>query len=68
MCRVAKEVRVFPLLALDAERSPHVDVLQQRLGAEGYTIRIDEVPYEFQRGGNQMMTVRADVQSAHEPH
>ena len=25
MCRVAKEVRVFPLLALDGERSSYVD-------------------------------------------
>ena len=59
MCRVAKEVRVFPLLALDGARSPYVDPLQKRLGPEGYTISIDEVPYEFQRGGNQMMRVRA---------
>jgi hypothetical protein len=59
MCRVAKEARVFPLLALDGERSPYVDALRKRLGAEGYVISIDEVPYEFQRGGNQMMRVRA---------
>jgi hypothetical protein len=61
MCRVAKEVRVFPLLALDGERSSYVDALQKRLGAEGYAISIDEVPYEFQRGGNQMMRVRVGV-------
>jgi hypothetical protein len=64
MCSVAKEVRVFPLLALDGQRSPHVDVLQKRLGAEGYAIRIDEVPYEFQRGGNQMMRVRGPSSKA----
>jgi hypothetical protein len=58
MCRVAKEVRVFPLLALDGERSPYVDTLQKRLKAEGYAISIDEVPYEFQRGGTQMMRIR----------
>jgi hypothetical protein len=61
MCRVAKEVRVFPLLAVDGERSSYVDALQKRLGAEGYAISIDEVPYEFQRGGNQMMRVRVGV-------
>jgi hypothetical protein len=61
MCRVGKEVRVFPLLALDGERSSYVDALQKRLGAEGYAISIDEVPYEFQRGGNQMMRVRVGV-------
>jgi hypothetical protein len=59
MCRVAKEIRVFPLLALDGERSPHVAAVLKRLEAEGYAIIIDEVPYEFQRGGNQMMRARA---------
>ena len=68
MCRVAKEVRVFPLLALDGERSPHLDALKKRLGAEGYAITIEEVPYEFQRRGNQMMRVRAGMRSAHESH
>ena len=37
----------------------YVDALQKRLGAEGYAISIDAVPYEFQRGGNQMMRIRA---------
>jgi hypothetical protein len=68
MCRVAREVRIFPLVALSGARSPHVDTLQKQLGTEGYAVSIDEVPYEFQRGGNQMMTVRADVRSVHEPH
>jgi hypothetical protein len=65
VCRVAKEVRVFPLIALDGTRSPYVDALQKRLEAEGYAVNIDEVPYEFQRDGNQMMKVRAGVRSAH---
>ena len=55
--RVAHEVRVFPLLALGGERSPYMDALQKRLGAEGYATRIEKVHYEFQRGGNQMMRV-----------
>jgi hypothetical protein len=45
-----------------------VDALQKRLGAEGYAISIDEVPYEVQRGGNQMMRVRVGVRSAQESH
>jgi hypothetical protein len=58
MARVATEVRVFPLLALGRERSLHVDAVQRRLQADGCLVNIEKVPYEFQRGGNEMMRIR----------
>jgi hypothetical protein len=58
MSRVASEVRVFPLLALGAKRSRHVDPVCERLRQDGYFVAIEQVPYEFQRGGNQMIRVR----------
>ena len=58
MCRVAGEARVFPLLALDGGRSPHVDPVAADLRARGYTISIESVSYEFQRGGNEMLRAR----------
>jgi len=58
MARVATEVRVFPLLALGAKRSPYVDAMQHRLQADGYEVSIGNVPYEFQRGGNEMLRIR----------
>jgi hypothetical protein len=58
MCRVADEVRVFPLLALDGRRSPHVAPLIDALTAAGDHVQIETVPYEFQRGGNQMLRLR----------
>jgi hypothetical protein len=58
MARVATEVRIFPLLALGARRSMHVDGVCQRLSAQDFLVRIEQVPYEFQRGGNEMMRVR----------
>jgi hypothetical protein len=59
MCRVADEVRVFPLLALGAAPSPHVQPMVDHLRRRGLQASIDNVPYEFQRGGNQMLRVRA---------
>jgi hypothetical protein len=59
MTRVAREVRIFPLLALGAARSSHVDGVSQRLSNSGFVVTIESVPYEFQRGGNQMMRVRS---------
>jgi len=55
---VAKEVRVFPLLALGGLPSPFVDTCGGMLREMGYDVSIQRVDYEFQRGGNQMMRVR----------
>ncbi len=61
MCRVATEVRVFPLLALDAKRSLCVDGCIADLRALGHTVAIERVPYEFQRGGHEMLRIRCRV-------
>jgi hypothetical protein len=60
MLRVAAEVRVFPLLSLGGARSPFVDGCVTSLAAAGYRVTIEAVPYEFQRGGNQMMRLQAE--------
>ena len=59
LCRVAREVRVFPLLALGGERSPHLDSSVDALQAAGFRVTVESVAYEFQRGGNQMMCITA---------
>ena len=57
LCRVAKEVRIFPLLQLGATPSPHVDPISNALIDDGYTVSQPKVPYEFQRGGNRMLEI-----------
>jgi len=57
MCRVAAEVRVFPLVTLEGSRSPFVDACASDLIASGAELTIERVPYEFQRGGNEMLRV-----------
>jgi hypothetical protein len=57
LCRVAGEVRIFPLLALDGSASPYVARLVDDLSGS-LEVSLETVPYEFQRGGNQMMRVR----------
>lgn len=58
MCRVAREVRIFPLLNYNGEVSPYLEPLLETLGKSAYSASIEEVPYEFQRGGNKMLRIR----------
>jgi hypothetical protein len=58
MCRVAGEARIFPLLKGYGGPSPYLEPVITRLRDRGYTATIREVPYEFQRGGDQMLAVR----------
>jgi len=58
LLRVAPEVRIFPVLTLAGERSPHVALVVEAMTALGHQASIEEVPYAFQRGGNQMLRLR----------
>jgi len=59
LARVAREVRIFPLLALGGAQSPFVPTLTASLRKSGYAVTLERVPYEFQRGGNEMMRIIA---------
>jgi hypothetical protein len=58
LLRVAPEVRIFPLLKLDGELSPYVDLVVTELSQQGCLVQIQPVTYEFQKGGNQMLRIR----------
>ena len=55
--RVARDVRIFPLLALGGQPSPHLGAAREALTRDGWQTSIERVPYEFQRGGNEMLRV-----------
>lgn len=58
MLRVSCEVRVFPLLTLDGALSPHLDFIIKHLADHGVDVQVKRVPYEFQRGGNEMLVIK----------
>jgi SAM-dependent methyltransferase len=58
LCRVAPEVRIFPLLELGGRASRHIAPVAGHLSAAGLTVSFETVPYEVQRGGNQMLRIR----------
>lgn len=57
LCRVSKEIRIFPLLALGGAPSPLLTPISQHVQGLGCAVSIEIVPYEFQRGGNEMLRV-----------
>ena len=60
MLRVGTEVRIFPLLDLDGQPSPHVEPTLAALRCRIDAVRVD-VPFEFQRGARQMLRLRNRV-------
>ena len=57
LCRVASEVRVFPLLDLTATRSSKLEEVKSQLARFGKGVSVERVDYEFQKGGNEMLRI-----------
>jgi hypothetical protein len=57
MLRVAKEVRIFPLLDLSNNKSPHLEPLLSFLRENRYNCEIRESDYEFQKGAFEMLKI-----------
>jgi hypothetical protein len=57
LCRVAGEVRLFPLLTLQQKPSQYLPAVLSALHAEGWQSEVQTVDYELMRGGNQMLRV-----------
>lgn len=58
LCRVAQQVRIFPLLKLSGELSPFLQPIIQELENKGYLTEIKTVNYEFQKNGNQLLKIQ----------
>lgn len=58
MLRVSREVRIFPLLTLMQKTSPYLDFIVNHFNNFKYSVAIQEVPYEFQPGGNKMLVIK----------
>ncbi len=59
LCRVAKEVRVYPLLAIgNNEESPHLAPVMDALVAVNINASLVPVDYEFQKGATKMLVAK----------
>tara|TARA_R110000772_G_C13157827_1_gene425683 strand:+ start:110 stop:787 length:678 start_codon:yes stop_codon:yes gene_type:complete len=57
LSRVAKEVRIYPLLSLNGEVSPYLDEVISSLNQSGLNTSLVNVNYEFQKGATQMLVI-----------
>jgi hypothetical protein len=57
LCRVARELRIFPLRTLNAQPSRDVEPVCRMLQSQGLQPEIVQVKYELQKGGNEMLRV-----------
>jgi hypothetical protein len=58
LCRIAQEVRIFPLTTLAIKPSPHLASVEAWARQQGYRIEQVTVDYEFQRGSNTMLRIQ----------
>jgi len=59
LCRVAKEVRVYPLLSITNNKmSPHIVPVMEALEDEGVNVSLAPVKYEFQKGATEMLVAK----------
>ncbi len=59
LCRVANEVRIFPLIDLDACSSEHLPPICSDLEDRGLSLKIETTDYEFQKGGCEMLRIQS---------
>ena len=58
LCRVADEVRIFPLVTLSGDRSPFLPSILDYLNqSTPHIAHVETVGYEFQKGGNQQLKI-----------
>ena len=62
MLRVGRDVRIFPLLNMRGELSPHLEPVIEALLERGHRAERQRVNYEFQRGGSEMLRVTRGAQ------
>lgn len=59
LCRVAREVRIYPLLSLNGGVSPHLKKVVAALERRCFTVQQVAVDYQFQKGATHMLVIKS---------
>ena len=58
LCRLAHEVRVYPLVTLEGKRSVHIEPVFAELQNVGKDVSFQKVRYCFQKGAEEMLVAK----------
>ena len=59
MCRVSKkEVKIFPLLDLQNQKSKYLKPILDILKDKGFEAKLIKTNYEFQKGANELLSIK----------
>ena len=58
LCRVAREVRIYPLVSLEGTESVHLNLVIEAVRAKGIFAQRKPVNYRFQKGAADMLVLR----------
>lgn len=59
LCRVAREVRVYPLLSLNGLKSTYLEPVMSLLTEDGFDVSLQTVKYQFQKGATEMLMIKS---------
>jgi len=64
MCRVSKnKVKIFPLLDLKNQKSEFLEPILEILKIKGFEAKIIKTDYEFQKGANELLSIKVHNKS-----
>lgn len=63
LCRVAREVRIYPLVRLDNSPSPFIEPVMESVRFLGFEATRQRVAYQFQRGASDMLVIQHPEQA-----
>ena len=58
LCRVADEVRVYPLVTLEGKLSSYLDPIVSELKNDGLDVSFHKAKYRFQKGAEEMLVAK----------
>ncbi len=61
LCRVAKEVRIYPVVTLEGKPSEHIVPVISELKKDGLYVSLRKVKYRFQKGADKMLVAKRQV-------
>lgn len=60
MLRLCKEIRIFPIVALDGKKSELTNKVIEHFAGD-YVVEIISTDYEFQKGGTLMLSIKKQI-------